>query len=435
MADDSISNALCEHCGSVDDCECPTNPVTCRSGACPCGSSCPCRVSSPPDQAQTGQPSPLGCVVPFFLPWLLWLFWFVMFVVLVVQAPPIWIWVIFLLPPLFVVFRKIVPPTNNSTEGPPITPGGSVPPWSGCVWFPVIVLLPIVMLIAILVVLGQDDDEPTESTTNDGDRTEQPDTTGRTDEDDAAPPPADLVDDDPVEAVSSTVPPATPATAETVPEPVPAETTTTLAPEPSTTVFVGTPLVPGAVAILDEECATSSVDFTMENFNDDVAITMGPAEGGSPPLEASPPLAIEIEYVGAATGDCGNGRRLIVVADLGGPADAIQTSLAIDFPSSVAGDDGYVADPNGVGGIGQTGGWDQLFPVSDGNLSEFDDNFESLDIGVRYQIRGDVIAWSVPIPPDLGDVNYIVQTFFRNGVSEASPIVWSTATGAHVFDE
>ena len=89
---------------------------------------------------------------------------------------------------------------------------------------------------------------------------------------------------------------------------------------------------------------------------------------------------MEIEYVGVATGRCPARSVMVSVRVVESAAD-VQVALALDFPEDVAGDAGYVADPNATDPIGLTDGWDQLFPYGNDGLLQFDDQFMTIDTG------------------------------------------------------
>lgn len=439
----------CERCNGPQDCRCLASPGLCATGACECPPTCPCNLNNP-------LPSPLSSCSPLFIFYGMWALWVVALIAMLLgDDPPLWSWIILFIPLLIAIIISILGMVGTPTEGV-VDDVATVPPWSGCLsWTSVLLIVPTLIIILIVLLTGGDSSSDEAVTTET--RTEPADTGARTDEsadsadddnddsddsdgDEGNDNEGDRLDDDGDDdtysdaQISSTAPPVTDLTVETVAPTPPPETTTTVAPEtvPATTAVAVVQLPDGVITLLEDECV-DDIELIADAFYSDLERSTGPEAGGSPPLETNPPPGIGIEQVGTAIGGCDGERKLIVLADLAGDADSVQVSLAIDFDSSFVGDDGFLAEPDFLGGIGQTGGWDQLFPVSEGTLSSFDDNFDTIDVGATYTSQGGLALWSVPITNDPNDINFIVQSFFRNGTTEVSPIVWNTAAGAHVI--
>ncbi len=390
--------------------------------------------AQPEPKAKPPIPNPIGCVLPFFAPWFFWLIWALLVPwILVADDPPVWVWVIWVIPIIWIV----LPIPKPGQQG--VVAEGSeppAPPWyAGCwIWPTMVVLLVSIVGVAIVLLTsgGGGDGESIEAAPSTSEVRQDDVATTEARTDDATSTTA--ADTDPDDVVSSTTPATDAPVIEPPPTTVATTTTTTTTVAPTTTVpptIPSTPLPPDTQAVVDAACAVDEdgAALTEESFVDaDVAITTGPAAGSSPPPATNAPAGVEIEYVGVATATCPV-RAVMVSVRVVESAEGVQVALALDFPEDVAGDGGYVADPNATDPVGMTSGWDQLFPYGESGLLEFDDQFMTIDTGATATTDANLVTFVVPVAEDVQMLNYVVQTFFRDGTTATDPISWSAATG------
>lgn len=442
-------SGTCSHCRGPADCECPNGDARCRSGSCECPPSCLCRASGgdawpgqPTPQAKPRLATPVGCLLPFFAPWILWLVWLALLpLILLTDDPPVWVWIIWAVPIVW-AFLPIPKPGQQGIvaegSGPP------APPWyAGCWLWPTMVVLVLSIVTVVIVVLTSDggdggDGQSIEATPSTSEAREDDVATTEVRTDEATTTVADS-DDEPEDVVSSTAATTEAPVIEPVPTSAP-ETTTTTTVAPTTTIAPTTtvaptvpavPLPPDAQAIVDTNCAVDEngeILVELSFVDADAAITTGPAEDATPPLATNPPPGIEIDYVGVATGTC-PARSVLVSVRVTESVENVQVALALDFPDDVAGDAGYAADPDATDPIGLTAGWDQLFPYGNDGLLQFDDQFSTIDTGATATAEGNLVTFVVPVADDVEMLTYLVQTFFRDGTTADDPIAWSAATG------
>ncbi len=384
----------------------------------------------------TGSPPPkppIGCLPIVALPWILWLGWVLLapWMLLADDTQP-WLWIVWLIPIIVVLIPIPKPmPQGVLAEGPEQDSPPTPPWWAGCWSWPVVAVLLLVVATVVIVLLAGngDDGESIESATPTTEtRNGEPETTEvRVDETTTTVAPGVVEDGD--EIVASSTPTTDASVIESTPATAPASTTTTAAPE---TTVPDLSLPPDAQALVSAACAVDSAgaELTELTFQDGAAdITSGPAAGSTPPPASNAPAGLEIDYVGTATATCPV-RAVMLSVRLIAVVQDVQVALALDFPEDIAGDSGYVADPAATDPIGMTGGWDQLFPFSGGELLQFDDQFATIDVGATVSAEEDLVTFVVPVAEDVEMVGYTVQTFFRDGSTASDPIAWNAATGS-----